>query len=75
MVQVWFRSFCDLPAVANRRAVGRPGDARRPAAVIPRMGCTCCYADRVAIRFRCIIAWFATVSEPNKKKHQLAEQA
>ena len=47
MVPLWFRSFRDLPPLAHRRAMGRPGDAWQPAALVPRRGCTCCDADKV----------------------------
>ena len=51
MVPLWFRSFRDLPPLAHRRAMGRPGDAWQPAALVPRRGCTCCDADFVAVDY------------------------
>ena len=38
-------SILCLLTIANRRAVGRPGDAWRPAALIPRIRCTRRRAD------------------------------
>ena len=51
IVKVWLYSLREVPPVANRRAAPRPGDARRPAALFPRMSGTGSCVDGAGVTF------------------------